>query len=365
MACVLTCAVADIRRNKLYYAHVGDTRLYLLRDHSLVKLSKDHSVVGFLEESGRLSEEDAMRHPRRNEITRALGFEEVVNAEDFIETGESPFLPGDTILVCSDGLSDMISSNIITSILMKQATVAEKARELVAAANDAGGNDNITAVLVQNYNPQAPRVVLKPAEKKLTKQKELVEGDVSHEEEPVIPARRSRSLIVLLILLSLGLLSVLAFKKNAAVKEISTATKAVATKPTDINFELINTAVLTDSTKVHSINPSVLLNLSAPIIISKDSFYIRGNGAVFSADSAYKGPAFIINSSSKKIVLDSITFKDLDVALIVRKNNVTFKNVRFINCRVPVQYELPLPDSMLSGHLKDSIFIQIPTFKKR
>ena len=111
MACVLTCAVADIRHNKLYYAHVGDTRLYLLRDHSLVKLSKDHSVVGFLEESGRLSEEDAMRHPRRNEITRALGFEEVVNAEDFIETGESPFLPGDTILVCSDGLSDMISSN--------------------------------------------------------------------------------------------------------------------------------------------------------------------------------------------------------------------------------------------------------------
>ena len=53
MACVLTCAIADIKNNKLYYAHVGDTRLYLLRDHSLVKISKDHSVVGFLEESGR------------------------------------------------------------------------------------------------------------------------------------------------------------------------------------------------------------------------------------------------------------------------------------------------------------------------
>ncbi len=93
MACVLTCVVAHIKNNKFYYAHVGDTRLYLLRDHSLVKISKDHSVVGFLEESGRLSEEDAMRHPRRNEINKALGFEEDIDA-DLIETGESPFLTG-------------------------------------------------------------------------------------------------------------------------------------------------------------------------------------------------------------------------------------------------------------------------------
>ena len=72
MACVLTCAVADIKNNKCWYAHVGDTRVYLLRDYSLVKISKDHSAVGFLEESGRLSEEEAMRHPRRNEIDKAL-----------------------------------------------------------------------------------------------------------------------------------------------------------------------------------------------------------------------------------------------------------------------------------------------------
>ncbi len=99
MACVLTCALADITNNKFYFAHVGDTRLYLLRDNTLVKITKDHSVVGFLEESGRLSEEDAMRHPRRNEINKALGFEAQIYATgDFIETGESPFLPGDTIL---------------------------------------------------------------------------------------------------------------------------------------------------------------------------------------------------------------------------------------------------------------------------
>ncbi|MDQ6903000.1 MAG: protein phosphatase 2C domain-containing protein, partial [Bacteroidota bacterium] len=118
MACVLTCAVADIQNNKCWYAHVGDTRIYLLRDHSLVKISKDHSVVGFLEESGRISEEEAMRHPRRNEINKALGFEEDISTpEDFIETGESPFLPGDLLLLCSDGLTDMISSAAIMQIL--------------------------------------------------------------------------------------------------------------------------------------------------------------------------------------------------------------------------------------------------------
>ncbi len=153
MACVLTCVVADKKNNICWYAHVGDTRIYLLRDHSLVKLSKDHSVVGFLEESGRLSEEEAMRHPRRNEINKALGFEEDISSpEDFIETGESPFLPGDQLLLCSDGLTDMISSGTIMQVLTSEKNIASKAQALVDAANEAGGNDNITAVLVQNDN---------------------------------------------------------------------------------------------------------------------------------------------------------------------------------------------------------------------
>src|SRR6476620_8268866 len=85
MACVLTVAVTHISENRFYYAHVGDTRLYLFRDKSLVKLSRDHSVVGFLEDSGRISEEEAMLHPRRNEINKALGFEENIGSlKDFI-----------------------------------------------------------------------------------------------------------------------------------------------------------------------------------------------------------------------------------------------------------------------------------------
>ncbi|HYK54862.1 MAG TPA: PP2C family serine/threonine-protein phosphatase, partial [Flavisolibacter sp.] len=94
MACVATLAVVDIKNNKLSYVHVGDTRLYLFRDHSLIKITKDQSFVGFLEDSGRLPEQEAMKHPKRNEINKALGFDQPAGFyNDYIETGESPFLP--------------------------------------------------------------------------------------------------------------------------------------------------------------------------------------------------------------------------------------------------------------------------------
>jgi serine/threonine protein phosphatase PrpC len=108
-------ALVDIANNKFYYTHVGDTRLYLFRD-SLVKVSRDHSFVGFLEDNGKLSEEAAMRHPKRNEINKALGFDAQIASKDYIETGESPFLPGDMLLLCSDGLTDMVNNSAITSI---------------------------------------------------------------------------------------------------------------------------------------------------------------------------------------------------------------------------------------------------------
>jgi hypothetical protein len=332
-----------------------------------VKLSKDHSVIGFLEESGRLSEEDAMRHPRRNEITKALGFEENISTiNDFIEKGESPFLPGDMILVCSDGLSDMISSNTISLILQKKTSLAERARELVAAANDAGGNDNITAVIVQNYNPPTPKVALKPLERKTTTEKnQSSASNHSNEEPPVKKGRRSRSLIVLLTLLSLGILAVLAFKMNAVEKvATSSVLKTNIVKPGNQNLDLLMLS-LNDSTRVYSLNPgTTLLNLAAPLLIGKDSFCIKGNAVTINSDSNYKGPAIIISNKAKHIVLDSIVFKNFDVAVVVQKNNIELRNVRFINCRVPLQYQIPLPDTILSGRFKDSIFIPVSNFKK-
>ena len=219
MACVLTCVVADTKNNKCWYAHVGDTRIYLFRDHSLVKISKDHSVVGFLEESGRLSEEEAMRHPRRNEINKALGFEEDISTvEDFIETGESPFLPGDVLLLCSDGLTDMINSGTITQVLTAKKSLAAKAKALVDAANDAGGNDNITAVLIENNN--WPKQNRKPVNVE-RKKRESIAPVTTAESAPVNETTRTkknrRSLVVFLVIMLIGLAAfslTVAFQKN-------------------------------------------------------------------------------------------------------------------------------------------------------
>ena len=82
-----------------------------------------------------------------------------------------------------------------------------------------------------------------------------------------------------------------------------------------------------------------------------------GNGNILMADSLYKGPALVIIRTAKHIVLDSIVFKNFDVAIIVQKNNIAFRSIRFVNCRVPVQYLLSFPDSVISGRFKDSIFI--------
>ncbi len=167
MACVVTLVIADPAKNKFFYAHVGDTRLYLLRDNTLVKITRDHSAIGYLEESGRLTEEAAMRHPRRNEISKALGFQSLIEAQsDFIESSESPFLPGDTLMLCSDGLTDMINNEAISAILNSDASLAEKGKQLINAANEAGGNDNITLVMVQNNNKSQPLEATKPQQKK-------------------------------------------------------------------------------------------------------------------------------------------------------------------------------------------------------
>ena len=134
MACVLTLAVVDTENNQFRYAHVGDTRLYLLRDDSLVKIAQDHSFVGFLEDTGRLSEAAATRHPKCNGINKALGFlPRIDTPDDYIETGQSPFLPGDTLLLCSDGLTDLVTKKEITDILTGAGSLAEKGTELVAA----------------------------------------------------------------------------------------------------------------------------------------------------------------------------------------------------------------------------------------
>ena len=360
MACVLTCVVADTKNNKCWYAHVGDTRIYLFRDHSLVKISKDHSVVGFLEESGRLSEEEAMRHPRRNEINKALGFEEDISVmEDFIETGESPFLPGDALLLCSDGLTDMISSGAITQILNSKKSLSIKAKALVNAANDAGGNDNITAVLIENNNwPKQKREPVNVERKKREIISEATKPEPASINEKKPAKKKGRNLAAFLVILFIGFAAVsltVAFRKEKTIEKNEIA----APTPKKKNEQLLQLiSGVNDSSKNYALAPGQkIAGISEPIVITKDSFHLKGNGVILAADSLYSGAAFIISPKAKNIVLDSLVFENFDVGIIVQKNNITLRNVRFINCRIPVQYSVSLPDSLISGRFKDSIFI--------
>jgi hypothetical protein len=330
-----------------------------------VKLSNDHSVVGFLEESGRLSEEEAMHHPKRNEINKALGFEENIT-KDFIETGESPFLPGDQLLLCSDGLTDMIKSATILQVMTSEKKIAAKVSSLVDAANEAGGNDNITVVLVQNDNwPKEKGAPVVVERKKPEMATPVITTEVPEQTELNWDKKKNRRMMAFMVIILIGLGAVsltAAFEKNKKKVNANPLPLTTEKKPNDQLNQLV--ARVSDSSKTYSIPADKsVIRLDAPLLISKDSFLLLGNGAVFIADSLYKGPAFIIDPAAKNIVLDSIEFKNFDVGLVVQKNNITFRHIRFFNCRVPVQYAVAFKDSVVSGKFKDRLFIT-PTKSK-
>ena len=148
-ACVLTIAI--VNNGTATFGHVGDTRLYKLRGDQIEKLTRDHSPVGEREDANEISERQAMRHPRRNEVYRDVGSEVHDRRDrDFIDVGEVAFEPDSALLLCSDGLTDLVDSVSIAKTVSQCAGDPEAVvRELIAAANAAGGKDNVTAVYVE------------------------------------------------------------------------------------------------------------------------------------------------------------------------------------------------------------------------
>lgn len=157
MSCVLTSVIVDIERKVIDMVHVGDTRLYQFNAGVLTKLSHDHSLVGYREEIGDLTEEQAMHHPQRNVISRDVGSDmHEVEDRDFLEATEFPLMPNSILLLCSDGLTDLVTSNQIISVLKLDTSLEEKTQMLIDLANEAGGKDNITVVLVEYYSEETP-----------------------------------------------------------------------------------------------------------------------------------------------------------------------------------------------------------------
>jgi len=137
-----TLTAALVQGNEVSFAHVGDSRAYVFRAGDMRRLTKDHSLVEELRSQGRLTDAEAEEHPQRSIITRALGPEPKVNVDTMTYTGK----PGDVFLLCSDGLTTMVSDEEIAEILTDAKSLRAAVSRLVDAANRNGGRDNITAV---------------------------------------------------------------------------------------------------------------------------------------------------------------------------------------------------------------------------
>ena len=364
MACVATMAVADIQNNLFYYAHVGDTRLYLLRDTTLVKISKDHSFVGFLEDSGRLTEREAMDHPKRNEINKALGFSSQIDSDEtFIETGQSPFLSGDIVLLCSDGLTDMVNKADITAIVTQKISLAEKAKQLISAANKNGGHDNVTVVLVQNNKaPQQPGFTAPTVELKKNSDEHVAVKEVhqsvaaaasASSKKDTMTGKKSSLLNVILVILCIAFFGAALYYYLQWQKEINKAPfqNQVAVLPAKqlrnaqeiqlqnaINLVKGDTLILVDSSFKQPVIISDTLDISKPRLFIK----VKGNLSL-QADTSYKGPAFSLSPKANTTGLENISLHGFTVGISTFNSDLHLKNVLFANCGIAVQKAFSLP----------------------
>ena len=144
MGTTMTVALVDDDAGRVTIGHVGDSRAYRVRDGKLEQLTDDHSLVGELIRSGKLTPEEAGVHPQRSVITRALGTDPDVDVDTFLVDAR----PGDVFLICSDGLSSMVDDQTILQVVREHPRdLQAAAKGLIAAANRGGGDDNITVVV--------------------------------------------------------------------------------------------------------------------------------------------------------------------------------------------------------------------------
>ena len=142
-----TIVAAVLEEDRLIAANVGDSRLYIVNENSIRQVTVDHSYVEEMIRRGRIAREDARKHPDKNMITRAVGVFPDVEV-DFFETRVAP---GDTVLLCTDGLTNMVEDEEIKRIILGQRDIVEKTESLVEAANRNGGTDNITVLLIEPF----------------------------------------------------------------------------------------------------------------------------------------------------------------------------------------------------------------------
>jgi serine/threonine protein phosphatase PrpC len=179
-----TCTLALVDGGRALIAHVGDSRAYLLSDGNLKQLTEDHTLVSRMVREGRIHPDEAQHHPQRSIITRALG----VDSEVDVDLLDIELHLGDRLLICSDGLSSLVGDDTIQSSLQEVADPQEAAERLVAQANDAGGDDNITVIILEMRDDGAEAVAAEG-------RSDTQPGNVVEAPSPVMVTRRPRSRI--------------------------------------------------------------------------------------------------------------------------------------------------------------------------
>jgi protein phosphatase len=208
-----TCTLVLIDDDRVHIAHVGDSRAYRLRDGQLEQLTEDHTLVGRMVQEGRLSEEEAQHHPQRSIITRALGVDEEVQVDlDTVELSD-----GDRLLICSDGLSSMVEDDQIKDVLARESDPQKTADGLVQLANEAGGDDNVTVVVIDFVDGSGSGRRVVPAAEPTEKEVDEAPPDrssesdaeprpvstVERDDEPERGGRWGRKLLVALVVVAL------------------------------------------------------------------------------------------------------------------------------------------------------------------
>ena len=146
MGCTLNALIFVEGKSKIYYANVGDSRLYMIKKREIKQLTKDHSYVQMLLDNKDITKEEAENHPQRNLITKALGIKEEIEPDIFdrriAQNNETYFL------LCSDGLHGLVPKEVLKKVALMETSIEEKVFNYIKLANEAGGHDNISAILL-------------------------------------------------------------------------------------------------------------------------------------------------------------------------------------------------------------------------
>lgn len=256
MGCVATAGIIDLDEKTLSIAHVGDSRLYRYSHGELSKLTHDHSLVGYQEEQGILTEEQAMKHPRRSVIERCLGSDiHLADDASFIEAAVFPLFDEETYLFCSDGLSDVLTSSEIVECLSLKLSPESECYKLIANANNAGGKDNITVVIAHTSDSKDLN-----GEEHKTEYEEYENTELSNEKLAIKPKYKQAIIKSLIFIAYSVFLMTLGFWIGVKYESLQYSTDKIETSTTSVTNDTGMTGNITYSDSIILGNDTIMNN---------------------------------------------------------------------------------------------------------